>query len=162
LPFTGPLSDLSHPQLVRLLNRFTAPGEYNHLLVALRIFFNWALKRRYVTENSTFGLSTHHRPSRSRLLTSDELRQIWEVCSDQGNELSAHFRAIVKLLLVCGQRRGELAAVRREWLDLENKTICLPREICKNSREHTFPLGPIAASLIAEIPPKAGLLFPAR
>jgi integrase len=76
--------------------------------------------------------------------------------------LPAAFCAIVKLLILSGQRRGEISALRKKWLS--DDTITLPNEITKNGREHTFPIGQLAASVLESSTETsdADFLFPAR
>src|SRR5262249_38709613 len=102
LGFTGQVGDVTDAEVARTLKRFKAEGEYNHLLVALRIFFNWCIKRRYITHNPTIGLSAHRTTPRSRVLTDEELRSIHRACLSDGGT----FSKIVLLLLYSGQRRG--------------------------------------------------------
>jgi integrase len=63
--------------------------------------------------------------------------------------------------MLTGQRRGEIAALRSTYLSHNQQTICLPPELTKNGREHTFPVGAIA-TLLAYSQSRSGLLFPAR
>src|ERR1039458_432178 len=61
-PFTGQLTDVSYNDVVHRLNRLKAtPAEYNHALTGGKVFFNWCLKRRLVTENPFFGRSEERR-----------------------------------------------------------------------------------------------------
>jgi integrase len=158
LPFRGQLADISHADLDRQLRKLhDTPGEYNHRLQNAKTFFTWCQKKRYITDNPVTGLSQHAQPSRSRVLTDGELKAVWKAA----DQIGGHFAAIVKLLLLTGQRRGEIAALRTSWI--ENDHIVLPKEICKNSREHAFPIGPMSAALISRAMPTSGLLFfPAR
>jgi len=68
------------------------------------------------------------------------------------------FAKIVQLLLLTGQRRGEIAALRSTFVDKEQQLITLPPELTKNKHQHTFPYGAMSAPLLEG----AGLLFPAR
>ena len=72
---------------------------------------------------------------------------------------SDDFGGIVKPLILTGQRRGETAALQSSWIKAD--TITLPKEITKNGREHTFPIGTMAASILAEHS-TSGSLFLAR
>jgi len=90
--------------------------------------------------------------SRSRVLTDDELRRVWVAIDECGT-----FGAIVKLLILTGQRRGETAALQSSWIKID--AITLPKEITKNGREHTFPIGTMAASLLAERSTSGGLFL---
>lgn len=111
LAFREQLSDIAHSEAMRRLNTFTAEGERNHLLVAAKVFFNWCIKRRYITENPLSGISQKQSTPRSRVLTDSELQCIW-----RATEQTSTFNSIVRLLLLTGQRRNEIASLREEWI----------------------------------------------
>jgi len=159
-PFHGQLAAITHADFERKLKRVDALSERNHALAAAKTFFTWALKHRYITENPTVAYSLVGRPSRSRVLSDDELKRVWKAAKEMG----ANFGTIVELLILTGQRRGEIAALQTPWLNLADKTITLPAEITKNKREHSFPIGQSAASLISNFPTEASapVIFPAR
>jgi hypothetical protein len=50
--------------------------------------------------------------------------------------LPALFAKIVQLLILTGQRRGEIAALQTSWINENSVTI--PPTTTKNRREHTF------------------------
>jgi integrase len=75
---------------------------------------------------------------RSRVLSVAEIKSIWEA-----SEACGQFGIIVKLLILTGQRRSEIGALRSDWICKD--TITLPREITKNGRDHAFPVGPTAS-----------------
>jgi integrase len=64
------------------------------------------------------------------------------------------------LLILTGQRRGEIAALKRAWVDHEK--ITLPAVLTKNGREHVLPIGARAQRVIRLAGSGPGLLFPAR
>jgi integrase len=116
-------------------------------------------------------------PPRTRLLTDDEIRSIWGACDhledrplpdDAGFSPLGHriprspgsFPAIVKLLILTGQRRNEIASLRAEHI--KDGVCTLPSALTKNKREHAIPLGALAADILSSYAPKTGLLFPAR
>ena len=71
------------------------------------------------------------------------------------------YGTIVKLLILTGQRRGEIAGLRRSWIDRD--TITYPMGFTKNKREHRVPLCPLAKEVLATVPDTGtDLLFPAR
>jgi hypothetical protein len=111
LSFTGPVAEITHEEVRRKLGKIKTQGAYNHHLVALKVFFNWSLKRRYVTENPTLGLSKQSRPRTKRILTDDELVALWRAAE----QTEGHFGTIVKLLILTGQRRGEIAALKGSY-----------------------------------------------
>jgi integrase len=67
----------------------------------------------------------------------------------------------VALLIVTGQRRGEIAALQWEWI--KDDRIEFPASVAKNHRAWTVPLGPEAQSLVPGIRKMAGspCVFPA-
>jgi integrase len=156
----GQLSDITHDSVTKALKPITAPSEYNHLVVALRIFFNWCIKRRYITHNPTSGISTHATTSRSRILADHEIIAIWKA-----TEEPKIFHSIVRLLLLTGQRCGEVATLQTSWIS-SNNTITIPSSVSKNNRQHEIPIGALSATILAShaenqiTRQKNSLLFP--
>jgi integrase len=75
--------------------------------------------------------------------------------------MEGHFGTIVKLLILTGQRRGEIAGLQSSWLH-ENE-ITLPKEITKNGKEHTFPIGSFCGSMVSSLrQTERKFVFPAR
>ena len=122
----GQVGDITQQEFERQLKRIKSPSTYNHVIVAAKIFFRWAMKRHYVDRNPR-----------------------WIATEDADAEFPRHYRAIVKLLILCGQRRGEVAALRTSFV--EGDLATLPAELCKNGREHAFPLPTLAQKILREI-----------
>jgi integrase len=156
--FKGQLRDVTHAQIAHRLQRLKeVPAEHNHARTVAIIFFNWCMERRYIIDNPVVGISPYERKRRSRILTDAELKKIWDACDS--DELPEHFRTIVRLLILLGQRETETAALNRVWIATD--TIALPSEVTKNKQEHTFPIG-VRAKEILDAQNDIGLLFPAR
>ena len=83
---------------------------------------------------------------RERVLSQQELQAL---CAALQAPLST-FKAISLLLLLTGQRRGEISHL--EWNWVEEGAITLPAAATKNKRTHTFPLGPRARQVLRDIP----------
>ena len=166
LPFKGQISEISHEEVTRILKKFGSPSEQAHLIVALKVFFNWCHKRRYITENPMFGLSHKASPTRARVLSDAELKSIWKACNKPTDEMPAAFPIIVKLLMLTGQRRGEIAALQTSWIQKDQ--ITLPAAATKNGRESTIPITALTASTMKRsassisFTSEPTLLFPAR
>ncbi|MGZ8322030.1 MAG: tyrosine-type recombinase/integrase [Rhodoplanes sp.] len=152
---TGQLADVTHHEIVRRLSRIKTPREHNAALRVAKTFFTWAVNRRYISDNPTRGIFTHSIASRARVLTDDELRRVWI----GAGEIGGSFGTIVKLLILTGQRRGEIAALQTSWI--KDETIVFPESVTKNKREHFIPIGALCSSLL---PSQSfnGLLFSAR
>jgi integrase len=147
-----PISSITRSDVRDLLDRLIAGGApitANRTFSQVRKFFNWAAEREIVTASPCAGL----RPpttetARDRVLTDQELRQVWQAAGTMGGP----FCAMVRLLILTGQRRGEIAGLMWSEIDLEKQLICLPRERVKNNRAHDVPLDAQAASLIQAMP----------
>ncbi len=126
-------------------------------LAAVRKMFNWAVSRDILDRSPCEGiaLSTQTRP-RDRVLEDAELAKVY-LASD-----GYPFGAIVRLLILTGQRRGEIAGLKWSYIDHQQQTITLPGSLTKNKRPHTFPYGERAHRILGEIPMQGDFLFPAR
>ncbi len=140
-------------------NRTTAPHEARHAFMVLRTFFNWAKRQRLIERSPCDNLAFNFRLTpRTRVLNDRELAAV----SSAAGELGYPYGPIVQLLMLTGQRRGEIASLRWTYIDAEKKLITLPAELVKNGREHTFAVGDMAASVLSSIPNQGDMLFPAR
>lgn len=156
-PFKGQLADVKHTDIERRLVRIKSRSEHNHALQNAKTFFTWAQKRRYITDNPTIGFSKHKLPNRARVLTDAELKSIWRATA----EPTIH-NTIVRLLILTGQRKGEIAQLLSVYYSHNQQTICLPSEVTKNGREHTFPIGSLVTNILLPLSKASGFLFPAR
>jgi integrase len=132
------------------------PSAANHAFTAARTFFRWVAKppRRYIPYSPMSGMSLPFAPAkRRRVLTDRELVAVWQAAAARPDD----YGIIVRLLILTGQRRGEIASMHTVYIDGDLAT--LPAELAKNHHEHTYPLCTLAQSLL---PAREGLLFPAR
>jgi integrase len=151
LNFKGPVSEITHADVARKLDRITRPSAKSHVIVAGNVFFNWCIKRRYLTENPLTGITKPKTLRRNRVLSDAELRSIWHACAELGT-----FGTIVRLFILCGQRSREVAVLRGEFF---TDDICtLPHTLTKNHRTHPFPVGELFRQHLPPLP-KEGLLF---
>lgn len=89
------------------------------------------------------------------------MRLIWGAA----DTLGWPYGAIVRLLVLTGQRRGEVVGMRWSEVDLEGKVWSLPASRTKNKRPHALPLSSAAMDILTSLPRienEAGLVFPAR
>jgi integrase len=154
-----PLPEITPHDVLKRLDRVkNTPSEQRYALVALKIFMSWCERRFYVQSSPCGRLQAPGAATtRERVLTDVELARVLL----QARKMPYPFGAIVELLILTGQRRGETAALRWEWIDDEAKTITLPSTITKNKRAHTFPYGDMAAAVLATVPRQSDYVFPA-
>lgn len=152
------LGDIETHDIARVLDGLLDhPSEANHAFAAVRRFFNWAVERGYITVSPCAHMKMPTRQvSRDRVLNDAEIRTIWQAST------SYPFGALVRLLLLTGQRRGETTLLRWDYIDLERGLVSFPGAITKNGRDHTIPLGALAKNLLDGMPKLNGFVFPAR
>jgi integrase len=153
------VSEITPQDINRRLDRLLdTPAEHAHALVVIKIFFNWAFRRHYIDVNPCARLIRPDRAApRERVLTDTEIVAVFR-SAIKGDD---NFSFIVALLVLTGQRRSEVAALKREWIDTAERTITLPAAIVKNKRTHTFPFGELVADILGRIPRQGEYLFPA-
>jgi integrase len=126
----------------------------------MRTFLRWCVKppRRYIPHSPLEGIEIVLAKHRKRVLKDDEIVKVWNAAERQGYPHGS----IVQLLLLTGQRKGEIANLRQPWINEKDRTITLPDWICKNGQEHTFPYSDRVAGILEAIPRRnsTDLLFP--
>src|SRR5262249_44674223 len=147
------LSDITDADILAVLDRISerAPIAANRLLAVLNSFFNWAASKnvKLVASNPCAGLERPTKEqSRDRVLDDKELRAVWVAAGELGHP----YTGIVRLLILTGQRRNEVADLRWNEVDLENRVLHLPKERTKNGRAHDVPLSASALAIIAGLP----------
>jgi integrase len=81
---------------------------------------------------------------RERVLTIDELREIWESTADEGD-----YNEIVRLLMFTLLRREEIGALDRvKETDFRTSLITLPPSRTKNKCEHKIPMSDPAIAIL--------------
>ena len=155
------LHDIGTREITAMIDRHrrTAPHETRHAFAVLRKFFNWAKQQRLAERSPCDNLAFNFRLNpRTRVLSDREVVAVFNAAG----ELGYPYGPIVQLLMLTGQRRGEIAVIRWSYIDPEKRLITLPADLVKNSREHTFAYGDLAAGIFDTIPNQGDMLFPAR
>jgi integrase len=117
----------------------------NRVLAAVRKMFHWALEREILSIAPTLGVRAPGKETqRERVLDDTELAAVWRAAERLGGAAGA----FVRLLVLTGQRRDEVAKVRWVDLDLEKRVWTLPREATKADRTHEVPLSPLAVEAL--------------
>jgi integrase len=114
-----------------------------HMRSALGSLFGWLVSNRRIEHNPVDGL---HRPvpskARERVLSAAEISLFWSACG----EIAEPFSTVFRLLLLLGQRRSEVAGMRRE--ELQGDLWRIPGSRTKNGKPHVVPLSSAAMKLI--------------
>lgn len=114
---------------------------------ALSTLFTWAMKEGLAPTNPVAATNKHAEgKSRDRTLSDAELAAIWKVLPND------QYGAIVKLLVLTGQRRDEIGALRWSEVNVDKALISLPGERTKNHRPHDVPMSNLAKSILEAQP----------
>ena len=126
-----------------------APVGANRAFSVVRKFFNWCVARDLLPASPCAGvlLPTAERP-RDRVLSDDELRDVWQAAG----EIGGPFAALIKLLILTGQRRTEVAQMEWSEIDLSARLWRLPPERVKTGEPHEVPLSEPAVAILAALP----------
>lgn len=113
----------------------------------LHRMFDWAIKRDLIScADPTANIESHNPPSRERSLSLDEVGHLWRA----SEALASARRDAFRLLLLTGQRRGEVAGMQWGEIDLDRALWTLPTERTKARRQHVVPLPGLALAILRE------------
>jgi integrase len=115
-----------------------------------RAAFAWAVRRGMVAGNPFAELPvTKSIVKRERVLTDDEIAEIWTAAG----KAAAPYGTIVRLLMLTGQRRGEVAGMAWGELSDDLASWSMPGERTKNGTAHMVPLSVPACNLLRALLP---------
>jgi integrase len=130
-----------------------------------RACYTWAAKHQLVNANpfDAVPLNDFKTQARDRVLTDDELASIW--CAAEAADARV-FGSLVRLLILTGQRREEVAGLAWPELSSDRKTWTIPASRAKNGKDHLVPLSAAARGLLPEEPRlderESELVFPGQ
>jgi integrase len=151
------LDSITRGDVRALLDSIKAPAMANQILKLVSKFFNWCVDADILAASPAAGIKKPFAErSRDRVLTDDELQAVWRAADGIGYP----FGAIVQLLALTGQRRGEVAGMR--WDEIEGDLWTLPKERTKNGRLHTVSLSRQAMAIIEGSPRISDFVFSAN
>ncbi len=134
----------------------------NRALALVRGLFNFAIRRALVDVNpATLVDRPGEEVQRDRVLSVEEIAAFWAAAG----ALSHPWQAYLRLLLLTGQRRDEVAGMR--WADIDDSDESGPvwtiaADATKASRAHAVPLSPLAMQILQECPRFGAQVFSTR
>jgi integrase len=131
----------------------------NRARATLSALYAWAIAEGVTDANPVVGTRMPvDEIARDRVLSDDELAAIWQ-CARGGD-----YSAIVRLLILTGQRREEVAAMTWHEVDLTNAIWRISDDRTKNGRPHEVPLASQAVAILQDIHRREGrsLVFGSR
>jgi integrase len=155
-----PIASISRRDASDLIDGIIARGaevQGNRTLARLRALFNWAIEKDRVAASPVARMKppTQEHP-RDRVLSDDELRWLWQACS----EIGWPFGPLVQFLLLTAQRRDEVAGMAGAEIDLVQRVWTIPRHKAKNDRLHEVGLSEATMEVLRSLPRSGdGLVF---
>ena len=152
LPTLGnlPLAEVTTPMVARLLTQLDkAGGPVDETLKVIRGVFKFALARGlYAGSLPTTGMTNRQPPKKlTRALNDAELRSVWQAAGQQGWP----FGSVIKLLMLTGQRKNEIAGLTWSEVDFDRKLLVLPAERVKNRKgAHEVALSEAALAILQD------------
>lgn len=159
--------DITRAHLAGALDAMTAKGikeETRKALTTLNLMLDYAVSRQIVDQNLARLLkpkdfaATANKP-KERALNTEELRKLWLTLDyavqpksrlAKTATLGHETAAAIKLIILTGARRSEVAKLRWDQLDFKAKTWTLREN--KSNRTHIVYLSQLAIELIQAIP----------
>lgn len=121
----------------------------NRLRAVARACWDWSTERGDLEVNPWAATPKPMKEtSRDRSLSDDELLRVW-----RGTEGLGHpWAGILRLLILTGQRRSEVAELAWSEIDIARAMWTLPRERSKNGAAHVVPLSKPAIEILQDLP----------
>jgi integrase len=145
------VTDIGRADVNDLLDKFQDKGHdraRNRRLGIIRRMFEWFIERGVAEINPAERIKNLKENKRQRVLTDDELRAIWNAAGS----MSKPGAAFVKLLMLSGQRRTEVAALEWPEIDEAAKLWTIPGEKYKTNLPHLVPLAAPVLALLGDLP----------
>ena len=121
----------------------------NRTLAHVKKFFGWCVERDYIPFSPAEKISKPTQDiSRDRVLTVDEIRDVWQACEKIGYP----YGVLVQLILLTAQRRSEVSTLEWKHIDFKNKIWHLPRENTKTDKANDVFLSDLAIDILNKVP----------
>lgn len=140
-----PIARIERAQVAAQLTKIrkeNGPYAANRARAALSAMFAWAIGEGTAHANPVIGTNKDKEAKRERVLTGEEISLIWQEAGE------GDYADIVRLLVLTGQRRQEVAGMLWSELDLHKKMWSLPADRTKNGLPHNVPLSGKALAIL--------------
>ena len=142
-----------------LLKRLTT-ATANRVLSLLKAIMTWAFRAGLIKENPAILVTLlRENNRRERYFTPDEIRRLFRAADQHQSFYTGQY---VKMLLLTGLRRAELAEAKWQHYNKEENTLYIPHT--KNGHSRVLHLNHMAVDLLNYLPVRPGnpYLFPGK
>jgi integrase len=138
-------ASVSRRDIEQLMETYTGrPATQRNLHGAISRLYTWARRQDLLRDNPAADIETTTASARERFLSLAELGAIWHAAG----ELNDRQRDVVRLLMLTGQRRSEVAGMTWGEVNLATGVWTLPAGRTKARRQHSVPLPILAIELL--------------
>ena len=109
--------------------------------------YGWAIRRGTLSGNPFERVPVAPTVRRERVVSDDEINRIWA-----GTEGPGAFNGIVRMLMLTGQRREEVAGMTWDEIAPDLSVWTIPTSRAKNGVAHVVPLSPQAQTVLRAAP----------
>jgi integrase len=128
-----------------------AAVQANRLLTRMRTFFSWAMANNLIAADPTADVRKPAKEhARDRVLSDDEIRAFWQATEAAQRRDAVAFGPLFRLMLLTGQREGEVAGMRWGEINLDKREWVIPGARTKNGKEHAVYLSELALAVLPE------------
>lgn len=153
---TRKVKDVTTREIVDALEKIVdrgAPVLANRTASICKQMFGFAVQKGLRSDNpcaviTRSSVGGREQP-RTQYLTYERLWALWQAI--EGSSIADAFKIAVKILVVTGQRRGELMLAQWPEIDIPQRVWTIPASRSKNGRPHVVPLSTMAAKLFVQL-----------
>ena len=121
----------------------------NRILALVNAIFRYALSMDWLEVSPSEAIEKRFpEKARERVLSMDEIVSVWRACE----LLGFPYGPLTRLMMLTGQRKGEVTEMLWSELDLEAATWIIPAEKTKSDRVHLVPLSAMAVGVLNALP----------
>ena len=145
------IADIKKRDVTRLLDKVAAraPVMANRILATLQHLFAFCVERDIIAVNPTTGVRMPVKEyARERVLDDSEIAIVWKAAG----RLGFPYGSCIRMALLTGARRSELAGLRHAEISADGATWSLPATRAKNKRSAELPLSSQAQALLQSLP----------
>jgi integrase len=152
-----PITEITANEIATLIRAKAedTPAQARNLLGYAKRLFGWAVDHQHeyhIQQNPAENLRAvklvGKKVMRQRVLSDDELREVWTAAE----ETEYPYGPLFRMLILTGQRKSEVGDATWSEFDLDKRLWTIPPERMKMAAAHVVPLSDDAMALLASLP----------
>ena len=143
-------------EVISAIEQRGAPIAANKALKSIKTFLRWCVGRAVIDQSPAEGVPLPAKEvARDRVLDDQELAQVILAARKMGGP----YGGMVELLALTGQRRGEVAGLTWQELNLEQRVWTIPKSRTKNAKAHVVHLSEQSMAALRRADQRGSLVF---